>query len=73
MWWRADSAGYTDYVSRAGRYTFDDAISICNEANFDWNLDDRKKIPEELPILEAIALKLKNSQNQQEVTNETTN
>ncbi len=57
-WWRANSGGYTSYVESAGEYTKEEALSICNGANYDWNTDRLKKIPDELPILKSIALEL---------------
>lgn len=29
-WWRSNHEGYTTDVQQAGRYTFDEAIDICN-------------------------------------------
>lgn len=58
-WWKANSAGYTDYTHLAGRYTKQQAIGICNDANFTWDTDKRSKIPDELPVEESIAIKLK--------------
>lgn len=33
-WWRADSASYTSLVTDAGRYTFEEAVSISTNANY---------------------------------------
>lgn len=58
-WWCPNSLGYTDFVDLAGRYSFDEALKICNGANYNWDMDRRNRIPDELPILESIAIKLK--------------
>jgi len=54
-WWRPAHAGYTDSTDRAGRYSEAEALKICNGANWDWNTDKIKSIPNELPIHESIA------------------
>lgn len=33
-WWRPHSCGYTGVISAAGRYTYDEAKRICENANF---------------------------------------
>jgi len=57
-WWGANHSGYTSFVERAGRYDLNEAIKICNAANYGWDTHT-KKIPYELPITEEAALKLK--------------
>ena len=32
-WWNANKRGYTFIIEEAGRYSFDDANLLCNEAN----------------------------------------
>ena len=32
-WWAPNKNGYTDQRIAAGRYTFDEAVEICNRAN----------------------------------------
>lgn len=56
-WWRAESRGYTTLLQQAGRYSFDEAITICNGANYSWDEDNN---PLELPVSEKIALELRN-------------
>jgi hypothetical protein len=60
-WWMPDRRGYTMDVNRAGRYGFEEAIAICNQANYGWNMDNRD-LPNELPVLEEIAIRLHNKQ-----------
>lgn len=57
-WWGQNGSGYTGSTDTAGRYSLEKAIEVCNGANYDWNTDQAKKIPNELPILEKAALKL---------------
>lgn len=57
-WWCPDHSGYTSIIVNAGRYTLSDAIAICNGANYSWNTDSLRKIPNELPIPEEAALML---------------
>ena len=54
-WWGPDHCGYTPDVTYAGRYTQDEAIKICNGANYTWGNNSN---PDELPIAESAALKL---------------
>lgn len=32
-WWAPDRCGYTEDPARAGLYTFDEAMTICRQAN----------------------------------------
>lgn len=34
LWWRANSAGYTHAIEEAGRYSYEDALAICQGANW---------------------------------------
>jgi hypothetical protein len=52
-WWKPNSCGYTNNIEEAGRYSAEDAIKICNNANVLWT-----NLPDELPIQEEIAIKL---------------
>lgn len=54
-WWAPKHKGYVQDLDRAGLYSIDDAVKICNGANF-----DPTKLPDELPISEEIASKLRN-------------
>lgn len=54
-WWCPYGEGYTNLVQKAGRYSSEKAIDICNDANCQWDEDCN---PNELPILESIAIKL---------------
>jgi hypothetical protein len=54
-WWMPGSRGYTTLADRAGRYTREQALSICNGANYGW---DEDTLPNELPILESVAVEL---------------
>lgn len=58
-WWSSCRRGYTKSIDEAGRYSEEEAVSICNDANYNWDTGYFRKIPDELPILETIALKLK--------------
>lgn len=49
-WWRPNSAGYTDDVKRAGRYSRAEAISISFRGRDGW--DSPKGVPDELAIAE---------------------
>ena len=62
-WWCPNSRGYTQFIELAGIYTIEEATKICNDANYDWNMDKRNKIPNELPILREAALLLKAQPN----------
>lgn len=55
-WWRPNSQGYTHSIAAAGRYSLKEAISVSNQANYDWN--DMRELPNELPIAEEAALLL---------------
>lgn len=52
-WWRAESAGYTDYLDAAGHYTREEALIICRSAHDGW---EKEKVPPEIPVAEADAL-----------------
>lgn len=54
MWWGPARAGYVRDLRRAGRYSRDDAISICATARDGWPAGDA--IPSEIPVREADAL-----------------
>lgn len=51
-WWRGGRAGYTHRLEAAGRYSRDEAISICALSRDGWGGLD---IPSEIPIAEADA------------------
>ena len=51
--------GHTRHVEAAGRYTLEDALKICNGANFGWDMDHLRAIPNEMPIAEDVAVLLK--------------
>lgn len=54
-WWGAGRQGYTRILERAGTYSLDEAVQICNGANYGWNAGEGN--PSELPIQkEAAAL-----------------
>jgi hypothetical protein len=57
-WWMPNSFGYTQRTEYAGRYTLEEAIKICNGANYGWDADTVRKIPNELPISEDVAILL---------------
>ena len=57
-WWKADHLGYTDHAHLAGRYTKEEALQICNGANYGWDTDRRSNTPDELPVEESIAMEL---------------
>ncbi len=57
-WWKPNHSGYTQSVEGAGLYPYDEAIDICNRANYGWDMDSIKRIPNELPIEVSIARKL---------------
>ena len=56
-WWMPNSSGYTQRSEYAGRYTLEEAIKICNGANYGWDADTVRKIPMELPVAEEAARK----------------
>lgn len=35
VWWRPDSKGYTSDLQQAGKYTYDEALSICRSSRGD--------------------------------------
>lgn len=55
-WWGENSRGYSNNIEYAGRYTSEEAVRICNGANYGWNENTN---PEELPIAEEVAILLK--------------
>lgn len=57
-WWAPNHGGYVDRAESAGRYSKDEALKICNGANFAWDTDKLKNIPNELPIAEEVAIEL---------------
>ncbi len=47
-WWRKARCGYTTISTHAGRYTFEEASSICREANrFADGIPNETMIPED--------------------------
>lgn len=52
-WWGPNNRGYTKALSRAGRYSREEAISTCARARDGWSAEE---IPSEVPVLEADAL-----------------
>lgn len=54
-WWGPAHRGYTSLADRAGRYTREEAVKICNGANYGWDGDSN---PNELPIPESVAMEL---------------
>ena len=57
-WWMPNSSGYTQKAQYAGRYTLEEAIKICNGANYTWDADTVRAIPMELPVQEEAAMLL---------------
>ena len=57
-WWGVNQRGYT-ILDLAGLYSLEEAAKICNGANYDWDMDRRNKIPNEIPVHKDIAIKLK--------------
>jgi len=55
-WWGHGHCGYAYRIEGAGRYSLEEALAICNGANYSWNENNN---PEELPIPEHVALQLK--------------
>lgn len=58
-WWGSNHVGYTNRIEIAGRYSQQEAIEICNRANYHWN---ESTLPDELPIPEYLALQLQYKQ-----------
>lgn len=54
-WWGPASRGYVYDSADAGRYSRNEAMKICNGANYGWN---SYTLPNELPILEEMAINL---------------
>lgn len=52
-WWRPNRQGYTVIFQSAGRYSRDEAISICANARDGW---EAKLTPSEIPVREQDAL-----------------
>ncbi len=57
-WWKPNHAGYTNRVEDAGVYSYDESITICKGANYGWDMDNIRKLPNELPIEINIAGRL---------------
>ncbi len=55
-WWGPNHRGYVASVEHAGQYTEEEAVKICNGANWGWDVENN---PHELPVPEGIARKLK--------------
>jgi hypothetical protein len=53
-WWGPDHRGYTRYITRAGRYSRDDALSIAGTRDGGWHV--RKGNPDEIAIPEQDAI-----------------
>lgn len=51
MWWRPKSAGYTSKPEEAGRYYWEEAKSICTQANI-WQTAAGAP-PDEVPVLDC--------------------
>ena len=51
-WWRSKGRGYTVYLSNAGRYSRDEALSICRSSRNGWRIGSP---PSEIPVLAADA------------------
>jgi|TARA_R100001163_G_scaffold5059_1_gene6258 hypothetical protein len=62
-WWRSNHAGYTTFIESAGLYSKNEALEICNGANYSWDMD-RNILPDELPIAESIAKNLKSGKDE---------
>lgn len=60
-WWMPNMCGYTKDVGKAGVYSRQEALDVCNGANYSWNMDRLKYIPSELPIHTDIAHELKHN------------
>lgn len=57
-WWKPARWGYTGEIDKAGRYTPDDALSICENACYRWLRGDRPAygdLPAEVMIPAALA------------------
>lgn len=52
-WWGPDNCGYTHVLSRAGRYSKEDAFDTCANARDGWSAHS---VPSEIPVREADAL-----------------
>lgn len=52
-WWRENRCGYAVPLAAAGRYTREEAISICARARDGW---PKNTAPTEIPVREADAL-----------------
>jgi hypothetical protein len=48
-WWRHNRQGYTPHLGNAGRYTREEAITICALSRDGW---DGKRVPSEIPVSE---------------------
>lgn len=52
-WWRPASRGYTIHMDQAGRYSREEALSICANGRDGWNA---KESPSEIPVREEDAI-----------------
>lgn len=53
LWWRENSSGYTNNVGTAGRYSREDAMTICKTSRHGWPTNG---VPPEIPVREADVL-----------------
>lgn len=51
-WWGPGHMGYRDNLQYAGLYSKEEALKICNGANYGWTNEDN---PLELPIPKSMA------------------
>jgi hypothetical protein len=52
-WWKPSSAGYTNDIDAAGRYSRVEALRICQNASYGTS---RLSVPPEVPVREADAI-----------------
>lgn len=55
-WWGPNHRGYVNRVEHAGRYSKEEALKICQGANYSWNIE--RQMPNELPIAESAAMRM---------------
>lgn len=50
-WWRADGWGYVRRSNRAGRFTYDEAFKMCQQANrYSKHLEEEMIHVDKLPL-----------------------